>query len=89
MASTSQVHWAPTACRPPLEPVELSKAEGAHGRKIYTLFVKDIASYAALGAPPSANAAVGAAGPSVEGTSVEGTSVEGMDRFEQVIVKEA
>lgn len=41
--------WAPEDCKAPIHPAFVSKAEsGAHGRKIYTLFVKDIGDYAAL-----------------------------------------
>ena len=41
--------WAPEDCRAPTHPAFLSKAEaGGHGRKLYTLFIKDFGAYAAL-----------------------------------------
>lgn len=41
--------WSPLDCRAPIHPSFVSKAaSGEHGRKIYTLFVKDIEGYAAL-----------------------------------------
>jgi hypothetical protein len=41
--------WAPEDCRAPIHPSFASKAQtGGHGRKIYTLFIKDMTSYAAL-----------------------------------------
>jgi hypothetical protein len=45
--------WAPEDCRAPTHPTFLSMAtSGAHGRKLYTLFVKDYASYSALSGWP-------------------------------------
>jgi hypothetical protein len=41
--------WGPLDCMAPTRPGFRSRAEGGpHGRKIYTLFIKDYASYAAL-----------------------------------------
>ena len=68
--------WSPLDCRAPIHPSFASEAgSGGHGRKIYTLFVKDILSYAALtGVKVTAQ-------PTPDTPEVEGMT--------QVIVKEA
>jgi hypothetical protein len=49
MSRADGTWWSPLDCRAPVHPSFLSQAEsGPHGKKIFTLFVKDIASYAAL-----------------------------------------
>jgi hypothetical protein len=70
--------WAPEDCRAPIHPAFSSTARsGDHAHKLYTLFVKDYASYAALSgaAPPSPPAFV--------------RHVSDLDAITQVIVKEA
>jgi hypothetical protein len=69
--------WAPEDCRAPVHPAFASRAEsGAHARKLYTIFVKDFAGYAALsGQKVTPQAKV--------------RSEPRLDAMSQVIVKEA
>lgn len=49
MTRADGTYWAPEDCRAPVHPAFASEAKaGPHGKKLYTLFVSDYASYAAL-----------------------------------------
>jgi hypothetical protein len=80
MTNADGTWWAPADCQAPTHPAFASKAEnGPHGRKLYTLFIKDYPSYTALSGSklePAAHAL--AAG-----------SLATLASMPQVIVKEA
>ena len=78
MARADGSYWAPVDCVAPPHPAFASKAEaGPHRRKLYTVYVKDIASYAAISGQDF--------GPPAHGKE-EAPEVQAMS---QVIVKEA
>lgn len=75
--------WAPEDCRAPIHPSFVSKAtSGGHGRKMYTLFVKDFDAYKAL--TPDAKVPS-----SVLGRPPPAPDLGKTASFTQVIVKEA
>lgn len=75
--------WAPEDCRAPIHPSFVSKAtSGGHGRKMYTLFVKDFDAYRALTPDVKVPASpLGRPGPTPDRGK--------LGSFSQVIVKEA
>jgi hypothetical protein len=80
MTRADGTSWAPADCRAPTHPAFSSKAEaGPHRRKLYTLFIKDYASYAALSGQKLEPAAHG----------LDLASLAKLSGMSQVIVKEA